>query len=354
VHRTWRLGLLALGLSTGCWNGTPSTLETDEIDFTPDAGVIEGWRVQSQDIPDLVCPDGSSARMYIVYPADASGPQPAAVVLHSGALDWVIVPDPTDPLAGDHFASPSRLSYDFGVGKAFATLGMYPDEDADESSTGAMTLAMAELGITLVLPANCWGDAWRNREGIRDNDTPTDGFVRRGGDAAAWAWSFISEPGFPTANRVTPPVEFDTGALYLVGLGEGGRGVTELLAEGAAPAAATIDSTADDLRPYYADNELYGDFVVGLDRIFPDGEASVTEGALLDENTTLPARFAYVYSSLDGSLPATTHDAAIARLEGQTDATVLIQDTLAAAHVSTAADSAVAAVVADFLVGTGR
>lgn len=354
VDRSWRTGTLALALTAGCWNGNPSTLETGEIDFTPEAGEIAAWRVQSQDIGDLTCPDGSAARMYIVYPSDASGGQPAAVLLHSGALDWVIAPDPNDPLAGDHFANPSRLSYEFSVGKAFATLGMYPDDDADESSNGAMALALAERGVTLVVPANCWGDSWHNREGSRDNDTPSDGFVRRGGDAAAWAWSFISEPGFPTANRITPPVEFDTSALYLVGLGEGGRGVTELLADGAAPAAAAMDSTADDLRPYYADNELYGDVVIGLDRIFPDGEASVSQGSLFDPETNLPARMAYVYSSLDGGLPATTHDAAIARLEAETTSTVLIQDTLAAAHVSTAADSIVAGVIADFLVDTGR
>ncbi|TNE92560.1 MAG: hypothetical protein EP330_01045 [Deltaproteobacteria bacterium] len=343
-----------LALATGCWNGEPSSLETGETDFAPGAGEIANWRVQTQEMDGLTCPDGSAAKVYIVFSTENATAQPAAVVLHSGALDWVLEPDATDPLAGDHFNDPNRLTLDFGAGKAFATLGMYPDADANEASNGAMALALAERGVTLVVPTNCWGDMWRNQAGGRDNDTTTDGFVRSGGEAAAWAWSLISEPGFPSANRITLPVEIDTTALFLVGLGEGGRGVTELLADGAVPTGAMVDSVADDLGPYYADTELYADIVVGLDRIFPDGQASVAAGSLGDDATPIPPRMAYVYSSLDGNLPASTHDAAIARLEADTTNAVLIQDTLGATHVATASDSAVAGLVADFLLDTGN
>ncbi|MCO4746027.1 MAG: hypothetical protein KC912_14625 [Proteobacteria bacterium] len=349
------IGLLVL--LSGCWNGEPSSLTTGETAFTPDAGTLAGWRVQTFDMGNeddaFACPDGSGNHFYIVYPDDAEGPQATAVLLHSGAFDWVVEPDPTDPLAGDHFSTDNRLSGEFSAGKVFATLGMYPDIDEEEASTGALALALAERRVTLVIPGNCWGDMWHNRAEDAENDTVTDGFLRRGGDAAAYAWRFASEPGFPTAQRITPPVAFDTDALYLVGLDEGGRGVTELLADGASPAGVLLDSTADDLAPYYADTVLYEPVLVGLNRMFPDGESSTVVGSLHDTATPLPDRIAYLYSSLDGSQPSGSHEAAVTRLEtaaAEVDGpTVWINDTLQATHVGTASDTALAGQAADFL-----
>lgn len=349
------LGLLGLGFGlAGCWNGEPSSLTTGEVDFTPAAGVAEGWSVKTIEIPELSCPDGTPSSIYAVSPSNAEGAQPTAILLHSGALDWVIEPDTNDSLAGDHFSDPSRLSADFTAAKVFATLGMYPDPDVAEASTGAMPLALADAGVSMLLPGNCWGDIWHNAAEGNLNDATTDGFVRRGADAADWAYRFASEPGFATANRVEPPFSMDPDEIYLVGLGEGGRGVSELLAAGADPAGAVMDSTADDLRSYYANTELYGDILVGLGRIFPDGQDSVDAGSLHDSATPLPARIGYVYSTLDGNLPGASHDAAIARLvDAQTNATadVLIQDTLMEGHIGSASDYPIAGVVTDFLTG---
>ena len=126
-----------LTLTTGCWNGTSSALDFSDTSFAPTAGALPGWNVRAESMVGLVCPDGTEPSFLTVYPEGASGPQPVAVVLHSGAFDFVREPDVADPLAGEHYAEVSRIDSSFATTKMYATLGMYPDPDLVESSTGA-------------------------------------------------------------------------------------------------------------------------------------------------------------------------------------------------------------------------
>ena len=284
------------------------------------------------------CPDKEQSKFYFVYPieAETSGlAVPAAVVYGSGAFDFVFAPSASDPLAGTHFSSPSRLDHAWAVRNVFTTLGMLPDEIKGEDFTGVLPIALAEEGVAMLFPANCWGDMWHNRGGQAGNDFPSDLFNRDGRTAAEWGFQILSDPLFAAGLRIELPIVIDSNEIYAIGLGEGGRAVTELLSidsndDGVAdymPSGALIDSTPDDLGIYFEDPSSYGNRIAGLKRIFPDG--NVSTGSLA--TATLPERFGYLYAMEDPEVPQTTHIPAMDLLLG--DPTKWVYVDSAARHV---------------------
>lgn len=345
--RVWAPALLILGLC-GCWKLDPAELPESVVAFDPLIGGPEGWVVEEIGT-DNVCPDGNTAPFYVVYPETSAAPLPVAVILHSGAFDYAVQPPATDPLAGPHFQPESRLERDWAVRQAFAMLGMYAETDPKEDHFGALAAALANANIAMIVPTNCWGDWWHNKSGVQGNDFATDRFERNGLFAAEWAYRMASEPGFPSANRVELPVQLDNTQVYLIGLGEGGRGVGELLALGVTqpPKAILVDSSSDSLAPFYADPTLYDPVIQGLNRIFPTGTAETTEASLA--SVPMLPRAAYLYSSLDTEIPAGAHDAAITRISG--NAQNWIYDAGVSKHVLLGSDAALAGQAVTWLVG---
>lgn len=317
-------------LGSGCFRA-PGEAATGPVALAPAAGELEGWVVQRRDLP-LTCPDGTGARLVLAFPEEAAAPLPVAVVFHPGAFDHVLDPDPDDPLSGAHLQEPSRLSGDWAVRSVFATLGMSDDGVPAEEDTGALALALAEQGVAMVLPTNCWGDLWHGEDGTTDTDA--DGFSREGLTAALLAWEAVGSGDLPF------PV--DPARRFQVGLGEGGRAVGELCHAGHVPDAAVVDSVAADLGAW-DDPVLHGPVLEGLARVFPAGDLDT--GALA--TAPLPERTAYVYSSLDPTLPAGTHEAAVAAVEALEEGWVL--DTGESRHVPTRGDLELARDVARFL-----
>lgn len=309
---TSRLPLLLL--CSACWKLDTAELPLTALDFAPAAGGPEGWMVTPYTF-DLTCPDGEPSRWMVVHPVDTDPEttvMPVAVVLHSGAFDFVLAPLADDPLTGPHFAEPSRLEMPYGVRQAFTTLGMYPAEGTTEIHDGTLVAALAERGVASLVPANCWGDLWHNSRGTQGNDFAADYFFRDGRTAAEWAFRLVAEPTFGTAFGLDLPFVPDPAAIYVIGLGDGGRGAAEILSvdvdrdgdHDLHPTAVLVDSTADDLRPYFDDPAAYGNQINGLLRIFPDGEAATKVGALF--TSELPARLGIVYGLSDPEVPAAT------------------------------------------------
>jgi hypothetical protein len=318
---------LALLLS-GCWKLELGGIADNVLEFEPAAGAPPGWLVESVDA-SLDCPDGSTAAFYVVYPPDAGDePLPVAVLYHAGAFDFVLAPDAEDPLAGTHFSEPSRLDGTWALRQVFVTLGMYPDPDPLAVNTGLLPALLAENGVAMVIPTNCWGDMWHNRPGFAENQFSSDFFLREGRAAAEWSYRAAVDPLFADALSIELPFTPDVNQVYVIGLGEGGRAVGELLAldsddDGTPdfkPAGALVDAWGDDLRVYFADPTLYGNRVAGLSRIFPGGASETVSGSLFD--APLPDRFGYVYSTADAEVPNVTHDAVLDRLAGRPEAWV--------------------------------
>lgn len=321
--RAWFAGVGLVALATGCWKDVYQEVPPDVFEFQPEAGGPPDWRVSPLQVP-LTCPDGEDATFYALYPESASdgSPLPAAVLYHSGSFDYVYAAQPGDPLTGSHFADPSRLDSGWAVHQVFATLGMYPELDDVEIHDGRLPAALAEAGIAVLLPANCWGDLWADEPGAVDNDFASDLFARQGRAAAEWAYQFLADPTFAPLFGVELPFVADPAAVWAIGLGEGGRAVMEVASadrdgDGVPDhtiAGAAVDSPPDDLRIYFADPGLYASTVVGLSRIYPGGAEQTASGSVW--SAPLPERFAYLYSAGDPAVVTGTNDAALARLAG--------------------------------------
>lgn len=315
-------------LLSGCWNLEAPELPGGVVDFDPEAGAPEGWVVSTIEVP-IQCPDGVDTRFYVVYPDEIPAePMPAVILFHSGTFDYQTEATAEDPLAGRAFQKDgTRLASSWAFRQAFATLGMFPDQDDTERHEGMLISAFAEQGVVTVLPANCWGDWWHNRSGLAPNDFAVDFFERNGRTAAEWALQAAIDPAFASEQRIDLPVTIDPTRVYGMGLGEGARAVSELLAvdvDGTPGpdhdgdfAGIALDSATDDLRAYYNNPAQYANVITGLDRLFPGGAATTEKGSLYSYTSIplLPPTVVYVYSTVDTRIPNGAHDAALTRLE---------------------------------------
>lgn len=341
--------LLTLGLA-GCWKpyNEQATLETSNVPYAVPGLEATDALITSFD-SDLTCPDGSPARIFVVYREEQSAADGIAVVFHSGAFDYVLDPDGSDPLAGDTWYLDSRLTRDWSTSKIWETLGMLaPAEvDAAEVNLGALGASLADANFVQLYPGNCWGDLWHNESGGAVND-PSEGFERNG-YALAWQAAQIAvEPSNAADLGFQIPVQLSGAGIYLVGLGEGGRAVAELLQSGDLPpiAGALLDSPMDDLSPYLADPVTFEGEAEGIGRIFY-GEGPDLSGyslASLDAGD-LPENTAYLWSSLDPRLPPGVASAGADALSGS----AWVYDVGTRAHVLSNADAAVADALVSFL-----
>lgn len=273
----------------------------------------DGVVVRAYDIAELSCPDGEPARMYAVFDPDLVGPAPAALVLHAGAFDYLIEPgaDGADLLDGVHFRAESRLERPWALAKVWETLGQSTSPvDPAEASVGALPAALANAGVVQILPANCWGDLWHNSQDDQPNDFGAEAFHRDGLALAQLAYDALRDPTFAGELGVEIPVQIDPAGLHLVGLGDGGRGVVDLLSrpdnDPTALASVLVDSHPDLLSAYTADPVTWEDELVGLELIYGESLMASPDGlsllALLDAGQA-PARVGFVGSSLDTGTP---------------------------------------------------
>jgi hypothetical protein len=327
-------------LLSGCWKTDPATVDLTEVPYE-NADLAVDATVRTLDL-DVACPDGRPGPLFVLSsPSDVAAP--AAVVLHSGAFDYVEAPNADDALAGEHYQATSRLDRAWSSDKAWETFGLAIAEvDPPEVNLGALPTALVNAGVTVLVPGNCWGDLWHGEEGVQEGQPEVDGF-HRNGRAAAWR---TVELLLEHADLGVPWNE----DLYVLGLGEGGRGVAELLTHDGMPdvAGVLVDSAPDDLGPYVDDPVTWADEVAGLERIF--GADVATAEWTLDaaaEAGRLPERVAYLWSSLDPRVPVDAMAGFAATASQQPAYWVL--DAGTEQHVLTNADATLAAEAADYL-----
>ena len=383
--KRWRLRfstLLPVLVLTGCWKLDDPLVDYASVAFgnshvATSTFVVEGFST------GLECPNGDEAYFYAVYDPNVTEEQAVAVVYHSGAFDYVLNPVAGAPMAGPHYAGDSRMSGEWSIGRAWMTLGMTSDQDSTENHTGALPAQLVREGVVTLLPANCWGDLWHNEQGYTENDWSTEGFQRNGRTLAYWMVRMVNDAGWRQDKGFDFGVDLDPDQLYLIGLGDGGRAVTEVLLRGCdyedsdgdgeiaagewdggndwAPAGVMIDSTPDNLTIYTEDPSLYTQEIVGLRRIFVQDEDAIDDYDVLDDlslryaikrimdDDDLPGRSVVLWSSADTQLP----DDGIKELVNYfaDDDSALVIDTEQTGHVFSNADSALAEEALDFLLG---
>jgi hypothetical protein len=339
--------VIVLALSA-CWKTDPATVDFTDVPYeNPDLAVDA--RVRMLDL-EVTCPDGKPDPVFVLF-APGGAETPIAILLHSGAFDYVVDPQEDDVLAGEHYRARSRLDRTWSNDKVWETFGLATTEiDPPEENSGALPTALVNAGVTVVAPGNCWGDLWHGEAGVQEGEPDVDGF-QRNGRAAAWETVELVLDG------ALLPVSWN-GELYLAGLGEGGRGVTELLTHDGLPTIGGIlvDSAPDDLSPYVDGAVAWADEVAGLERIFGKGLHDPVErarwtlsGAAAED--LLPERVAYLWSHLDPRVPAAAMEGFAA--EASTHEANWVVDVDVARHVLTNGDTALAAQAADYLL-TGK
>jgi hypothetical protein len=332
-----------------------SRLDTEIVPF-------ENPHVRSEDAvirryaSALECPDGSMAPLYVVYRESTVSGAPVAIVLHSGAFDYVMERSEEGPLTGPHYHADSRLNPDFATAKVWETLGMQiVDLDPAENNQGTLPATLVDRDFVQLHPGNCWGDLWHNEQGAEghNNDLQADGFARNGRTLAWWMVRLVTDPTFAEVQDIRLPVDVDPTQLYLFGLGEGGRGVVELMLRGddmPPIQGALLDSTPDDLSAFTRDPETFEDEIEGLERIFtPDGLPNVDAYSLLvnADSAAWPNRLVYLWSDGDTRLPLDAVGPTASML-GNTDF-VWTTNTHEMGHVLSNSDVKRAREVVDFL-----
>ena len=275
--------------------------------MTADDAVITAFDTQ------LACPDGTNARLFALYRSESTEMSPVAIVLHSGAFDY------TTP-EGIDYHSDSRLNRSWAISKVWETLGMNPDSvDPFEDHQGALTAALTDAGVIQLYPGNCWGDLWHNEQGYQDNDAATEGFSRNGRTFAYWMIRLLVETSFAAGQEFELPVNWNTSEVYLIGLGDGGRGVAEVLGhDNLTPIQGVlVDSSPDQLGPYFDDPITYSEEIAGMNLIFGKKDIEHIDDwslAALQADELLPERVGFLWSDGDPRQPVETMSATAASL----------------------------------------
>ncbi|MCK6507392.1 hypothetical protein L6R53_29180 [Myxococcota bacterium] len=278
--------LLVAGL-LGCFKPWEELVQLDFTDVPFDSSLVASTDARIRTLETgLPCPDGTTARFYAVYRGEAEGPVPLALAFHSGAFDYELDPTatPDSPLYDATWRAQSRMSRDWADQMVWESLGMNPATVlASEDNQGALAAALVDRGVAQLWPGNCWADLWHNEEGFQDNDSALEGFSRNGRTFAWWMVRMAYEEGFADTQGVSLPFQASD-ELFLVGLGDGGRAVIELLTHEGLPSVkgALVDSVPDRLSPYLDPQNDLDQEAQGLARLWPTDEslAAIDEWSL--------------------------------------------------------------------------
>ena len=311
--------------------------------------------VRTFDMADHICPDGEPARIYAVYSESAAADAPVAVVLHSGAFDFIVsYEDGQEPLEGRHYRNESRLERSWSLAKVWETLGLLSTSvDPGENNLGTLPVSMVNAGWVQLYPANCWGDLWHFDAVHAPNDADREGFARDGLGLALTATRVVTEPGFAGSVGIEIPVQIDPSQLYLVGLGDGGRGVAELIAhpelQDATIAGVLVDSVPDLASAYVNDPASWFDELEGMEVIYGESlYASPDAGSLLAqyEAGLINAPMGLIWSRLDNNVPLEA-TAPLARVLSDAGAPDIVVENQSAGHIFVNSDP----VLSDAMVG---
>jgi len=234
----------------GCWvEDDLGTTDLSGIPFVTPHVARGAATLQIVEATGYACPDGKVSQVYVVTPAGDAESYPLALLYHSRSFDYV------DGL-GAHYQQEDRLNSTWAIDQVRRALGMESLSELPSVGEGAWVAALLEQGFAVAAPANCWGDLWHGRGG---NSLVDDGFLRLG--------AHLADDTIRIAGEAVP---IDEDFVVAIGLGEGGRAITELALTGIPLRAVVIDSSPDLLSPLIDQPIINAQYLVGLSRIYND------------------------------------------------------------------------------------
>ena len=332
-------------------------LDFSEMSFERPGLESDSAVVRAFDLDTHICPDGEPARIYAVYNEGAEESAPVAVVLHSGAFDFIVsYEDGEAPLEGRNYRTESRLERSWALAKVWETFGMLPTPiDAGEENAGTLPVAMLNAGWVQLYPANCWGDLWHFDAEVNPNDADTEGFERDGLGLAMEAVRTITTPGYGGEIGIEVPVPVDTSRLFLVGLGDGGRGVTEILShpdmDPSLVTSVLLDSTPDLASAYVDDPAVWYDEIIGLETIYGEGfreDPDAISVLSLIEAGAVTFPVGLVWTPLDHTIPPAATAPLASTMAAAGDPHIVVENQ-GAGHVFTNSDPVLAEAMVSWL-----
>jgi hypothetical protein len=312
---------ISLIFLVGCWKEFDQLPQVDinKIPFENSQLQIDSVFVSILD-SNLMCPDGQTAPIFVVYP-ETEEALPVAVIFHSNPVAFI-----TD-FERSNAQLPDRLSADWVENKLWETLGLSKNpQDLYEDNQGYLPTALAENGFVQIYPGNCWGDFWHsdpenfpNAEHIAiesdEEDTanmsePMFGeFTRMGRKMALSTINALSDPTLASEMGLDFPQAINAQEQHWIGLGEGGRAILELLAlesiQDNLPSSVILDSVPMNLQPYLDAPTSFPLEYGTLSNVFVGEEGyPLSDLSMYSWNrVTFPERVGLIWSNGDTKMP---------------------------------------------------
>ena len=267
----------------------------------------------------LICPDGQSAPIFVVYP-ESETPLPVAVIFHSNPVSFIT------EFERSNAQLPDRLGAAWVENKLWETMGLSKNPlDLYEDNQGFLPVALSNGGFVQIYPGNCWGDYWHSDpethpnlehialSDVEDSASDTEAmfgeFTRSGRTMAVQTINAISNPAFAEEFGLDFPQSINSQEQHWIGLGEGGRAILGLLEQESIqsnpPTSIIFDSTPFNLLPYVEDTEAFPLESGTISRVFVGEEGyPISDLSLYSWNrVSYPSRVAVLWSNGDSKMP---------------------------------------------------
>lgn len=315
------MNLLFLSSLLGCWKEFEQLPQVDINKIPFEHPLLENNATYVSILDSaLICPDGQSAPIFVVYP-ESETPLPVAVIFHSNPVSFIT------EFERSNTQLPDRLGSAWVENKLWETLGLSKNpQDLYEDNQGYLPVALANGGFVQIYPGNCWGDYWHSDPNTHPNlehialsdieDTASEEaeaafgeFTRYGRSMANQTLRAISDPAFAEEFGLDFPQSIDAQEQHWIGLGEGGRAIIGLLEQESVqsnlPTSIIFDSTPFDLQPYIDEPEAFPLESGTIARVFVGEEGyPISDLSLYSWNrVSYPSRVAVLWSNGDSKMP---------------------------------------------------
>ena len=172
---------------------------------------------------------------------------------------------------------------------------------------GTLIAMLANAGVAMLIPTNCWGDLWYNAPDTNPNAVSEE-IIRQGRSMARLAVALPGELVTQEALGVQDHfASIDSTNVHWIGLGDGGRAPIELMLDGSAPSGGlAFDSTPADWTSYVSSSahEDTTELLMAMtNSSTPESLAVSLPSMSMNGVSSFPDKTAWIWSNGDSFVP---------------------------------------------------
>lgn len=309
-----------------CWAGEDAFPPIDVAELNFDHALLEVVPIPVERFSTgLMCPDDQVAEMFLLRPemptteAETMLSQ-LAIIFPSNSFSKAIQADATEQNTDEDTGlvdlPSSSISTELqkSLTKARANARVWQllniGDQALETGVndqGTLIAMLANAGVAMLIPTNCWGDLWHNAPDTNPNAISEE-ITRQGRSMARLATRLPSD----VTSQETLGVQdlfagIDSANIHWVGLGDGGRAPIELMLEGSTPSGGlAFDSTPADWNSYVSSSahEDTTELLMALtNSSTPESLTQSLTAMSMSGLDTFPNKTAWIWSNGDSFVP---------------------------------------------------